>query len=273
VSLYNLGPGLGGIAALFLTNAVLLPVLGGWRQVLVGHGVLAIAVTTIWMIVATRVPHVDDPLGGHPPLFETWRLLFASSSVRYALTLGAMGMFIQHSLSNWLPDGLEILAEVSIGAASSTIAVAGLVGMALLPVVPRFATRFGRPAALTTLLAAMGGLLLVVAWGTPTMALAAAVAIGIRAVLVPLMIMSLMDSPEVTPDNMGAANGLWFSVAEIGALAGPIVVGSVADSSGGFPAALTLLAVFTAAAVALVLVWGRRTVLSQQLVEMVSRAT
>ena len=45
------------------------------------------------------------------------------------------------------------------------------------------------------------------------------------------MIVGLIEADGVTHANMGTANGLWFSVVEIGGAAGPFVVGAIGDSA------------------------------------------
>ena len=60
--------------------------------------------------------------------------------------------------------------------------------------------------------------------------------------LVPLVIVVLMEADGVTPANMGLANGIWFSAAEVGGTTGPLAVGALGDTSAGFPAALWTLA-------------------------------
>ena len=42
--------------------------------------------------------------------------------------------------------------------------------------------------------------------------------------------------------NTGIANGLWFSIAEIGGVSGPLVTGALADTDAGYEAALLTIA-------------------------------
>jgi predicted MFS family arabinose efflux permease len=68
----------------------------------------------------------------------------------------------------------------------------------------------------------------------------------VRGALVPLAVITLLNAERVTPANTGLANGLWFSVAEVGGVSGPLTVGALADRSVGYNGAL-----LTVAAVAL----------------------
>ncbi|GIT47081.1 MAG: hypothetical protein Ct9H300mP12_16660 [Acidimicrobiales bacterium] len=65
---------------------------------------------------------------------------------------------------------------------------------------------------------------------------------GGRSVLLPLIHVALLESEPVGPNNTGLASGLWFGVAEIGGVAGPLVGGWVADTSAGFAGAFGVIA-------------------------------
>ena len=68
----------------------------------------------------------------------------------------------------------------------------------------------------------------------------------VRGALAPLAIITVLAAERVTPANAGLANGMWFSVAEVGGVTGPLTVGVLADSSLGYQGAL-----FTVAGVSL----------------------
>jgi cyanate permease len=52
--------------------------------------------------------------------------------------------------------------------------------------------------------------------------------------LIPLLTLILMETPEVGPENMGTAGGLFFCIAEIGGFSCPLVVGTLVDWTGSF---------------------------------------
>jgi cyanate permease len=58
----------------------------------------------------------------------------------------------------------------------------------------------------------------------------------------PIIMLILMDAPQVGPQRMGAAGGLYFMVGEVGGVLGPVFLGVIADLSGGFLASLIMLA-------------------------------
>jgi MFS family permease len=64
--------------------------------------------------------------------------------------------------------------------------------------------------------------------------------------LVPLVILTLMETPGVDSEYMGAAGGLFFCISEIGGFFGPFIVGYLVDLTGSFMAGAILLALLAA---------------------------
>jgi CP family cyanate transporter-like MFS transporter len=57
-----------------------------------------------------------------------------------------------------------------------------------------------------------------------------------------VVVLMLMELPEVDHNRMGAAAGLYFTAGEIGGVLGPLSIGTLYDLTGGFAAGLTCLA-------------------------------
>ena len=68
--------------------------------------------------------------------------------------------------------------------------------------------------------------------------------------------LTLMDAPQVGPQRMGAAAGLYFTAGEVGGVLGPLLVGIVADLTGGFLGGVLMLASVSFALAGLALVLG-----------------
>jgi cyanate permease len=62
-----------------------------------------------------------------------------------------------------------------------------------------------------------------------------------RGSMVTVALLLLMESRGVGTRNTGAASGMFFSIAEMGGVLGPLSVGVLHDASGGFSGALYLL--------------------------------
>jgi MFS family permease len=88
----------------------------------------------------------------------------------------------------------------------------------------------------------MGGLILSAAAATLLLQLApgAGLAAGLvlqgiaRSSMMTVAILLLMEAPGVPPARAGMAGGMFFTVAEVGGVLGPLSVGALSDASGGF---------------------------------------
>ena len=74
-----------------------------------------------------------------------------------------------------------------------------------------------------------------------------------RGAMMTIAILILMETPAVGAENMGVAGGLFFTAAEVGGVLGPVGIGMIADRTGGFDAALSMLSIVCVVLVALAL--------------------
>jgi CP family cyanate transporter-like MFS transporter len=257
VGFYTSAPAIGGLFALALTNSVLLPVLGGWRSVLLFEAAMNLLAAVAWVVVSGRAP--TAPSGAAPPgpssprAWSATKQLLAGSGVRLAMVLGIGSFFITQGLSAWLPDMLEEHSGLSGGAASTWAAVSLGVGIAARLAVPGLARPERRSVVLHGVMAALAVAMVVMAFGPFAVQVPAALVIGFRSTLNSLVIVVLMESDQVTPANAGLAYGLWFSAVEIGGAAGPPLVGAFGDSQVGYPGALVAMAAVLAVMIAALL--------------------
>jgi predicted MFS family arabinose efflux permease len=240
VGAYNTAPVLGGMATLVLSNSVFMPLTGSWRLTVAFESAAMLVAVTAWLVVTRRKPPtaaMPAPGDGSDGL----RSLLADPRVRTVLVLALGFFFIAHGLAGWLPSVLREHNGFSPMAAANWTAVSGAVGIVTSLTLPRRATRERLPILMAgTLVVVALGLMAVVA--APTFLVPVPmVAIGVRYALIPLTIVTLMDSPAVGPRNMGQAFGLFFAVAEVGGVTGPLIVGRVADTAVGFGGALVLV--------------------------------
>jgi len=71
--------------------------------------------------------------------------------------------------------------------------------------------------------------------------------------LVPLLILTLIETSGVDSEYMGAAGGLFFCISEIGGFFGPFIVGYLVDLTGSFMAGAFFLALLAAVIAVLML--------------------
>ncbi|MFK7751830.1 MAG: CynX/NimT family MFS transporter [Sedimentitalea sp.] len=237
MGLYVTGPYLGGIVALALTNSVLMPLAdNNWRTVMLIYAALVAASGVIWLILSSRrfAPNLSEGEGGKKFNLAAFSEILAVPAVRLLLVMSIGIFFINHAMNNWLPELLRAhgLSPVSAG---YWAAIPSSVGVIAAVIVPRWATPDRR-------MQIMGALFLCTLGASVLLhfALWPALATGLfmqgvaRGAMMTIAILMLMETPDVPPERLGLAGGLFFTAAEIGGVLGPVSFGVLSDLSGGF---------------------------------------
>ena len=246
VGIYMTSISVGGILGLALTNSVVMPMTGNsWRLTLLVYAGFAVAVAGMWLLIVSRPVSraVDGTLTRvSGSLLQSYAALIRVPVVQIVLVMGAGIFFFGHGLNNWLPEMLRA-GGMSPVLAGYWAALPTLVGIVAVLVIPRLATG---PRASFILFALFGCAFLSVLMlnTTPGLALTTALALmGVaRSCLMPVAILVLMESHKVSSQNMGAASALFFTTGESGAVLGPLMIGFIADQTGGFALSLKILA-------------------------------
>jgi cyanate permease len=240
VGLYTTGPWIGGMTALAATNALVMPLTGqSWRLTLVCYGGLTLVFALLWGVLAREA----DP-DGPSERFSTLRVLVGLLRVRRILMVllsGLLSFAIMHGYVNWLPKILEN-AGMSPTRAGLTAAVPYMASIPAVLILPRTIPPHLRGRAVA-LMAALAGVATI--WVTAGAFFPVAGLLlfgGTGACLFPLLMLMLMDSPEVGAKYLGSAAGVFFCVAEMGGFLGPFVVGFLVDWTGGFLSGAAFLA-------------------------------
>jgi cyanate permease len=252
VGIYSTAPSVGTMAALASANSLLVPLTGSWRGAMATYAVTAGVLGVLWWLVALPAMRISGsgpgPVSGAAAVAPAQ--LVRIGFVQIVLLLAAGSFLYSHALGNWLVAMLE--AGDGAGGAGRSAALAGnlaagttLVGIAAALVVPRIATPANRRRLLMGVYLAGAAAVALVPLLTGFAVVPALLAVGIaRSAAVPVTMVALMDHPRVGSAGMAAAGGLFFTAGEVGGVAGPLLVGAVADASGGFVVpALTLAAV------------------------------
>lgn len=274
MGIYMTGPTLGGIIALTLTHPVLLPLLeDSWRSVMMVWagiaGVAAVAWLTISRMAAPEfrdalAPAPRDEPGERPDGGADTggvRGILRIPGVPLVLLM-SIGVFLyNHGLNNWLP---ELLRSGGMDATTAGFwaALPMLVGVVGSLTIPRLATPERR-------FAILGGLCIFAALASvalqfqqPAVLTGALILQGlVRAAMMTVLILTLMELPGLNPRQTGTASGMFFSAAEIGGVMGPLGIGLLYDATGGFSAslgALTLVGIALALATVRLAATSRR---------------
>lgn len=240
VGIYTTGPWIGGTTSLAATNALVMPVVGhSWRLTFVFYGMVTFIFALLWWIMARETEEKTE--AGQPGALGVLTALIRIPNVRIILVSGLFAFALLHGYGAWLPKILEHsgMSAISAGYASALPYLISIPALLLFPGLVSGRIR-GRIIALFGLLAGVGilwvaatdlpvyfGLLLYGATGT---------------VIFPLLVIELMDTPEVGTRYLGSATGVFFCVAEIGGFFGPFIVGFLVDLTGDFLFGSTFLA-------------------------------
>jgi cyanate permease len=252
VGVYTASSTMGRLVVLSVTNSVLMPLTAySWRLTFVSLGTVVFVIALMWWFFAK-----DAVSGEQRKDLSITRVFFdliAMRNVQLVLVIGFLSMAAGHGMSDWLPRILETggLPPAIAGFAASIPDVVGLpfalIGPRMVP--PRLRGR------VVAAMAGVGALaLFLVATQTGLFLLSGLILLGsINWAAMPMLMLILMDMPEIGSQNMGSAAGLYFCVSEIGGFAGPFMMGALVDLTGAFMAGVFALAFLRIAIVGMAL--------------------
>ena len=232
VGIYTTGPWIGGMASLAATNTVVMPLTGySWRLTFVCYGVMTFIFAGLWWGL-TREVKTDGKTGSFN-VMTMLAELFMVRNVRLILLSGLLAFGIMHGFFAWLPKILENTG-MSPSKAGMFSALPFLASIPAVLIIPRSVQSRYRGWAIG-LMAFLSGFaifwIVILKWPlTPGLLL-----FGLAGpCLMPLLVLSLMESPEIAPEYLGSATGVFFCVAEVGGFLGPFGVGYLVDIFGTF---------------------------------------
>jgi cyanate permease len=232
IGIYTTGPWIGGMFSLAATNSVVMPLTGqSWRMTFLWYGVMSFVFAGLWWFGAKEAD--TDAGTDHFNPLRILAELFRIRRVRLVLLSGLLGFGIMHGYFAWLPKILEN-SGMSPATAGVFSALPFVTSIPAVLVIPRYAHP-GYRGWIIGLMALLAGLstiwVVVLAWPIiPGLLL-----FGISGpCLMPMLVLTLMETPEVAAKYLGAATGVFFCVAEIGGFLGPFVIGYLVDLSGTF---------------------------------------
>ena len=246
MGIYMTGPAIGSIISLTTTHSFLLPLFNDdWRNVMALWAAAAFAASAIWFVLATINPTrgtTESPTARTSQLRVIGELVNKPTVILVLLMSISVFMF-NHGLNNWLPELLQShgLTAVNAGYWAALPTVIGIIGSL---VIPRLATPERRFNILLVLSAAAFLASLLLRFSEPESLLTGLLLQGIaRSTLMTVLILTLVELPEIGEKYAGVASGLFFSAAELGGVMGPLILGWLYSPDAGFGSGLTLLTV------------------------------
>ena len=252
MGVYMTASSTGRILALATANSVLMPLYrSSWRLTLATYGGMAMVGAVAWWFMARDLEDSEEgPGGSHRSLLASMKvfpLLLRIPIMKITLVVSLGGFFFRHGLNDWLP---EILRDGGMTAAEAGFwsVLPIVVGIGTTLVVPPMAKPSRRIPMLVGFFLASGAAALVLGSSAGVQLTLGLVIMGAASRAVsPVIMLILMDAPQVGSQRMGAAGGLYFMVGEVGGVLGPLVLGIIADLSDGFLASLLMLAALSVA--------------------------
>ncbi len=252
MGLYMTASSTGRILALVTANSVLMPLYrSSWRLTLATYGGVALVAAVVWWFIARDVELPKEEAGDSRHSFiagmKVFPMLLRIPIMKITLVVSLGGFFFRHGLNDWLP---EILRDGGMTAAEAGLwaVLPVVVGIGTTLVVPPLALPSRRIPMLVVFFLAAGAAAVVVGNSTGVQLTLGLIIMGAASrASSPVIMLILMDAPQVGPERMGAAGGLYFTVGEVGGVLGPLFLGIVADLSDGFLASLLMLAALSVA--------------------------
>ena len=242
MGIYMTGPAIGSIISLTLTNSVLLPLLEhSWRNVLMLWGGVAMAASVVWYILAT--PHLGDEeqTGAGGSQLRVIGNLLARPTVLIVLGMSVCVFLFNHGLNNWLPEILKSHGMSAVNA-GYWAAIPTLIGITGSVIIPRLATPEWRFHILIALALASLVASLMLRSSTGDILTVGLLLQGVaKSSLMTVLILTLVELPEIGERYAGVASGIFFSAAEVGGVLGPLLLGILYTPGAGFSTGLWLL--------------------------------
>jgi len=235
------GPWIGGLIAYSTANSVVMPLAGySWRLTFVCYGLLAFAAALVWWFLAKDVK--PTAATESTSITKAFTGLISIRNIQLVLIMGLLSFAISHGFNDWLPKMLETggLPPAIAGFAASIPLLVGIPTVLVVPsvVAPRLR---GRIVALMTLAVAIALLIVTATSGIPLITGLFLYGLSISSIM-PILVLILMEMPEVGSRYMGSVGGMFFCAAEIGGFAGPFLMGAIKDWTGSFLIAACFMA-------------------------------
>ncbi len=246
MGIYMTASNTGRILALATANSVLMPLYrSSWRLTMATYAGVALLSAFLWWFMARDLEQSSDSAKGSgkdlAASMKVFPMLLRIGVVRIVLVITVGSFFFSHGFNNWLPEILRTGGMTAAQAGFWAI-LPIVVGIATTLVVPMVAKPGRRIPMLVSIFmaAAVAALMVATTTGAPLtlgLILQGAASRGVM----PVIMLILMDAPQVGPERMGAAGGLYFTAGEVGGVLGPLLLGVAADLTGSFREGLFML--------------------------------
>ena len=242
--IYTTGPSIGAAVALG-TAAPIDGLIGSWRGISLVYGVFVFLTIILWWLFSKN-HYIDSTREKAESAFETFKDLLSIRNVQIIMILAIASFFLNHGLNNWLPTLLQEknISLTRAGFWSAISMLSGVIGLLIIPSIARHGYRIVILAVIF-IIASSTTFALIVFTDYP-LYFSLIVSSIVRAPMMPILTLMLMETKGVGSIRMGAAGGLFFTAAEIGGFSGPFIIGVIRDRAGTMDLGLIVLGTFVA---------------------------
>jgi cyanate permease len=246
--IYVTGTHAGNVVVLAITNSVLMPLTDSWRITLQVYAGAVLVIALLWLMFGRESEEFQAQQQARKDGTDVQK----SASIRDIIGVGAIwpviiigfsGFLASHGFRSWLPQIFEAkgMSPSTAGFLAAVPAITGMIGSI---VIVRIASEGYRKQMTIGLLLTVGLTIGLIGVLEGPLLVATVMIQGFAAAaLMPLMMNTLMELPEVGSRYLGVAAGLYFSIGEIGGFTGPTLVGFLADATGSFLAGIFVLSI------------------------------
>jgi cyanate permease len=241
VGIYLASVRVGGMFALAATNSVVMPLTGfNWRLSFVCYGFFTLGAGLLWWFTVkdTSAEMIKENIPNAQVLLRLMKI----RTVNILIIAGLFDFALVHGFTNWLPRILEVRGMLP-KVAGIAAAVPLLVSIPSIILIPKNipAHSRGRSLAVLAVLASVA-FIMVTLPAVPSFV--GLLLFGVTGpALLPLMVLILMDVPEIGTAYMGSVVGIYFCACEIGGIIGPFLMGFFFDLFKNFLVGACFLAI------------------------------
>jgi len=226
--IYLTGAFVGGATALAITNTLIMPLTGTWRNSLRFYGLVGFLIALIWLLLG-REAQTHSTSSTSIPLREATTRLLKEKLVWIFAIIGFSVGFASYGLGRWLPRILELngMSPTEAGFLSSIPGWCGLIGSLIIPSLTKPSQR---KSVIFIVLLVQGICVFTIGVSIGLPLIMSLIFYGISSsATAPLVIVTLMDMPKIGAKYMGVASGILFMLVAVGGFIGPLIVGFLAD--------------------------------------------
>ena len=235
-------PPLGAIICLAITSTIFLPIYDNdWRGIIFIYGFLPIIAGTIWFILNRLYNISYDPKNQLVSIKQQIVLLksfLTNRRILLTLILAISAFYLNHGLANWMPKIL-ISKGIAVPSASLFATIPVIIGILSALTIPRIAIGRARFYIIIILFLNAAFSVFLIQYDLGIFLITGLILLGITwGSLIAILLTHLTETRIIKSKQAGLAGGLFFTMAEIGGIIGPISIGIIYDYYNNFNYAL-----------------------------------